>query len=67
MNFSEDPDMGIFYLTINFELDRCTINGDQFNIEQELLETQTGRQTDRHRDTRTHTQILILILSPIMI
>ena len=28
INFSEDRDVGIIYLSIKFELDQCTNNGD---------------------------------------
>ena len=28
MNFLEDKDVGIFYLSTTFELDMCTNNGD---------------------------------------
>ena len=38
--------MGIFYLSIEFELDRFPNNGDLFNIGQESLETQTDTETE---------------------
>ena len=42
MNFLEDLDVGILYLSTKFELDRLTNNGDLSSIiRQESLETQT--------------------------
>ena len=49
MNFSEDLDVGIFYLSTKFELDRTANNRDLI-IRQESLETQTDLQTDTYTD-----------------
>ena len=53
INFSEDRDVGILYLTTKFELDRSTNNGSNMIIGQESLETQTDRQTDAQTESDT--------------
>ena len=61
MTFSEDWDVGIFYLSTKFELDRSSNNGDLQSDRDHLKHTQTGRQTDkqagRQRPNMIHSPI----------
>ena len=54
MNFSEDWDVGIFYLSNKFELDRFTYNGDL------LADRILWKRTQSHTHTHTHRPTLIL-------
>ena len=60
MNFSEDRDVGIFYHSYKFELNRSTNNGDL------LSDRNNWKHIYTHAHTQAHTQThrLNLILSP---
>ena len=51
MNFSEDQDVDILYLSTKFELDQFTNNGDLL-ADRILWDRHT--HTDTHRHTQTH-------------
>ena len=50
--------MGIFYLSIKFELDRSFNNGDLSSDWNHWKHTQTHRQTDTQIDTQTESDTL---------
>ena len=59
VNFSEDRDMGILYLSTRFELDWSTNNGDLLSDRNWWKHTQTHQHTHIHTHTHTHTHTQI--------